>query len=622
MNTAVRRHIAAGIAIVGASAIAVAPIAPPPPTPPAIDVAKVEVRLANSILNIPTNLINAIVNIPYSETQALNQFSASLFYTGNWFAPSATNIWGTDPGDPGHFESLASLLIPFPALSSVLGNQLAMIAAAELPVNKACDVESCFPQSPVDPIFGLTSLDSTIQLVSVLLGLRSQPLVDGWLKVPLSELLAGYTFPTVVSPSAGVGENGAVPDGFGWEGTHVDPVTGENVMPWSGTTFKWDPLLPFTSFYDSLTADPDTTGVFGTGVHIPSLGEIARAFQSLLAGLVVDFNPLVPGSPVCPGECAPESVLGLTTPVIVKFISDVWPGNPLIEKWLELDKQGLANGITPAQVPGVVKLLQPAVFTFKPETTAAINALLAKISPLLPRLAADSGLLGHPDRDLLTKDLNELFGIDTPSDTTPTDGTSSDTTPADALTVASLTKKLTSQAAQPVSAKSIPSAAAVEPDSQVAEDEQPSESIEPAVGTSAAGTAVNADAAPIKADPRAGQTTESASEPVEKPAPTTTTSNDPTSTDPTSAGATGSDGSQDSGKADSNSATAGKGDTGGDDAGTGGGKAAEGSKAGKHRADNSDARKRDTGNDGGGKAAKPSTDNGNAGEGGGRHRAE
>ena len=343
--------------------------------------------------------------------------------------PSATNIWGTDPADPGHFESLASLLIPFPALSSVLGHQLAMIAAAELPVSSGCDVESCFPQSPVDPIFGITGLDSTIQLALVLTGLRPQPLLDGWLKVPLSELLAGYTFPTVVNPSGGVGENGAVPDGFGWEGTHVDPVTGENVLPWSGTTFKWDPLLPLKSFYDSLTADPDTTGVFGTGIHIPSLGEIGRAFQSLLAGLVVDFNPFIPGSPVCPGLCPPESVLGLTTPVIVKFISDVWPGNPLIEKWLDLEKQGLANGITPAQVPGVVKLLQTGIFTFKPETTAAINALLAKIHPLLPRLAADSGLLGHPDRDALTKDLNELFGIDTPSDTTPTDGTSSDTTP-------------------------------------------------------------------------------------------------------------------------------------------------------------------------------------------------
>ena len=93
MKTAVRRHIAAGIALAGATAIAVAPIAPPPPTPPAIHAANLEVRLANSIFNIPTNLFNAIANIPYSETQALNQFSASLFYTGNWFAPSATNIW-------------------------------------------------------------------------------------------------------------------------------------------------------------------------------------------------------------------------------------------------------------------------------------------------------------------------------------------------------------------------------------------------------------------------------------------------------------------------------------------------------------------------------------------------
>src|SRR6478609_66357 len=567
MHTAVRRHIAAGIAIVGASAIAVAPIAPPPPTPPAIDVAKMEVRLANSILNIPTNLINAIVNIPYNEVQALNGFSASLFYTGNWFAPSATNIWGTDPGDPGHFESLANILIPFPALSNVFGHQLAMIAAAELPVNKACAVESCYPQSPVDPITGITALDAGLQLALVLTGLRSQPLVDGWLKVPLAELLAGYTFPTVVSPSAGVGENGAVPDGFGWEGTRVDPVTGENVMQWSGTTFKWDPLLPLTSFFDSLTADPDTTGAFGTGVHIPSLVEIARSFQSLLAGLVVDFNPFIPGSPVCPGLCPPEAVLGLTTPVIVKFISDVWPGNPLIEKWLDLEKQGLANGTTPAQVPGLVKLLQTPVFTFKPETTAAVNALLAKIHPLLPRLAADSGLLGTPDRDALTKDLNELFGIDPPSDPTPTDGTPSDTTSIEALAAArtvSPTQKVTSQAGQSVSATSNPSASAVEPDGHVTKDvsaltEQASESTEPAV---------DADAAAGNTDPKASQTTESTSESVEKPATTSTTSTDTTST-----GATGAGGPQDSGKADS-STKAGKGDTGGDDAGTGGGKSA------------------------------------------------
>ena len=195
--------------------------------------------------------------------------------------------------------------------------------------------------------------------MAVLTGLRRHPLVDSWFKVPLSELLSGYTFPTVVSPSR-CGRKRSRPGGFGWEGTHIDPVTGENVIPWSGTTFKWDPLVPLTSFYDSLTADPDTTGVFGTGVHVPSLTEIARAFQALLAGLVVDFNPLVPGSPACPGICTPAVTSGLTTPVIVKFISDVWPGNPLIEKWLDLEKNGLANGTTPEQVPILVKILQQA----------------------------------------------------------------------------------------------------------------------------------------------------------------------------------------------------------------------------------------------------------------------
>ena len=116
-------------------------------------------------------------------------------------------------------------------------------------------------------------------------------------------------------------------------------------------TFNWDPLLPLKSFYDSLTADPDTTGVFGTGVHIPSLNEIARTFQSLLAGLVVDFNPFVPGSPLCSGKALPTCP-SVSDPTIVKFIWDMWPGNPLIEKWLDLEKQGLANGTTAAQVPG------------------------------------------------------------------------------------------------------------------------------------------------------------------------------------------------------------------------------------------------------------------------------
>ena len=327
-------------------------------------------------------------------------------------------------------------------------------------------------------------------------------------------------------------------------------------------------------------------------------------------------------APYARGYALPSPVLGFTTPVIVKFISDVWPGNPLIEKWLDLEKQGLANGITPAQVPGVVKLLQTGIFTFKPETTAAINALLAKIHPLLPSIAADSGLLGHPDRDALTKDLNELFGIDTPSDTTPTDGTSSDTTPTALL--ASLTQKTTSQAEQPVSATSIPSLTAnavtldvkatpVEADSEVTTDvstvtEKESESIEP----SADGAAVNADAAPSKEDPTAGQTLESASEPVEKPAPTTTTSTDTTATDTTSADATTEGGSAASGKADgdgtksggglTNGAKAGKGETGSDDGDTGGGKAGEGNAAGKHRAGKSDAGKSDAGKSDAGKS--------------------
>ena len=30
----------------------------------------------------------------------------SLFFSGIWWVPSATNLWGTDPGDLGHYMGL------------------------------------------------------------------------------------------------------------------------------------------------------------------------------------------------------------------------------------------------------------------------------------------------------------------------------------------------------------------------------------------------------------------------------------------------------------------------------------------------------------------------------------
>ena len=154
MNSVVSRHVGVGVALAVAGVVAVTPYARP--TPPAIRTANMEARLAASVANIPANLAYAIANVPYNEVQAINQLAGSFFFTGSWGVPSATNIWGTDPGDPGHYEALTSLAIPFPAIADTVGYQLSMIAAAELPASSSCDAEGCFPLLPVDPVTGIT----------------------------------------------------------------------------------------------------------------------------------------------------------------------------------------------------------------------------------------------------------------------------------------------------------------------------------------------------------------------------------------------------------------------------------------------------------------------------------
>ena len=69
--------------------------------------------------------------------------------------PSATNIWGIDPGDLGHYMGVLDLLIPFPQISGLdqpeidptadangtagLAQQIGLLAAAELPTSSSCD---------------------------------------------------------------------------------------------------------------------------------------------------------------------------------------------------------------------------------------------------------------------------------------------------------------------------------------------------------------------------------------------------------------------------------------------------------------------------------------------------
>src|ERR1035441_8386349 len=127
MHAAVRPYAMAGaavagvsvIAVTGASVIAVTPIAPRLPELPIVSMATRLVDAEDSILNVPLNLFDDVVNIPYNEVQAIDSFGDSLMFSGPWSIGSATNLWGVDPGDPGHYQALVDMLVPFTALSGM-----------------------------------------------------------------------------------------------------------------------------------------------------------------------------------------------------------------------------------------------------------------------------------------------------------------------------------------------------------------------------------------------------------------------------------------------------------------------------------------------------------------------
>jgi hypothetical protein len=474
-----RRHVTAGAAVAAASVVALAPVAPVDPWTPSLTAAERAVALAAeaSFLNIPFNLFQNLVNIPFNEVSATNVLANSFFFTGNWFTPSATNIWGEDPGDPGHFMAVMDYLLPFaPQLSGLYeptidpdalangtagwGQQFAIFAAAMLPISVSCDSIQCYPMSPINPITGITALDSMLNFFNKFTNFPNDDnqldLFKYWLKVPLQDLFNGYKFPDspwsdpdnptsggIANPDAGVGEGGAVPGGpmyggkpwsgeaqpgFGYPGTHplvdadgnivyvdadgniVSEELGNqvNLMPWAGLEFKLDPFGPMLKWFDSLM-QPIDWSVNGddplTGFHFVGPEEVFQAMKALIAGMVVDFNPYVPGSPMCPGLCnmAPISPpWGVTTLDLVKSIQGIGAPNPLIQQWIDLTEEagenaiGNANGGTDEQVLAGISALQTGMFTFDADTHNQIIDWLGEINPWLPNLVVNGGILTDP----------------------------------------------------------------------------------------------------------------------------------------------------------------------------------------------------------------------------------
>jgi hypothetical protein len=628
----------AGIALVGASVLAGAPVVAPP-TPPQLRSVSSEVRLAASpsLLNVPANLLIDIVNIPHNEVRALDYFARSLLFSGPWFVVGPTNVWGVDPGDPPKFMAVVNMVLPFPALSGIdrdafdqngLGQQVWFFMATQLPVSEHCDDDGCMPTVPTAPITGIAVIDSTLWAAAILTGQVKFPLFDNFFKVPISDLMSGYTF----GPDypGRVNSAGPVYPGFGFAGSIVDPVTGENVMPWDGMTFTLDLSKPFVSYFDHLMADPSANPI-----QLPDLEDFGRALQSLAAALVVAFDPFTPGSFLCPGDCS-YLPAAFDYPGIVRSIGGAWPGNPVIDEWLNAYDSGTANVPTEEQIDLAIRLKEGHFWTFgnespPPEWSTGFN--LSTLAPQFHALWTALGLNPPP----LESPVEEL---EAPGEETVTVNASTGGPVVES--VASLVQQFTNQTAQPASATSI---AALTPNSEtvnvnaasVAQDnvvtENPStqapQDVE-SITRAATEAPSNVAAAPTITDPNAGETPDSGSEAVEESERVTAPPKDGNKVEPGRVGGNGTTSHTDGPTGAVNSVTS--------QIRSGVAKFADGLSGGRHRttsdntgtsegADNTGSTNTgNTDNTGRHRAKSDSSDNAggsnSSGDTGGRHRAE
>jgi len=331
MHAAVRSHITAGAALVGASVIAVIPIAPPPP--PDIQVANPAVRLAaRSIANVPLNLFYAIGNIPANEVEALNNWSEALAGGGSWWLKTPTNVWGWDPGNPPMLQALVSVLVPFPAISGNGG----------LP-----DVEPGEHITHENSVLGGTAPPGTLGYMLNVLVAAWAPMhedcgftcsdvlgaLSGYFQVPLSELTAGYRFPEVENPN----ENPGDPYPPAWSRQQAEPL---------------DPLEPTRMFIDSLMEDPPESGI-----KTVSLRDVVTTGTNLYTSGMVAFNPYFPGSYLFTG--APR----------------LWDAGILVG--------GLVNGIVSRICPSCMPDA-PATVTSIPSPTNSGRAITIDVASIAP----------------------------------------------------------------------------------------------------------------------------------------------------------------------------------------------------------------------------------------------
>lgn len=292
MSALTRSVAIANVPLVAAGLITASSAAPEIITTPGV---AVQLTADGDLANVPLNLLYAIINIPANALKAIDAFAYAQFFSGPWFVPSATNIWGIDLGDPQRIQAVVDMLIPIPAFSKPLGEQLIGFLQAQIPSHTACDTMFC-------------SLEGWLALL------------QGYGRVPISELLNGYTFPTegptITDP------HGAVEGALGFPGTTIGS-DGSDVYPWAGTTFTLDLGKPWADLWASLTADPSEHPL----VPMPNIFQVLIDFATSWS---VMLNPFLPGGTYIPAfpwlDTAAPAAADFTTWVdeVVGQLGDLW----------------------------------------------------------------------------------------------------------------------------------------------------------------------------------------------------------------------------------------------------------------------------------------------------------
>jgi hypothetical protein len=413
VQVASRSYALAAAALAAVGAVVVTPVVA---RQVPLAVRNMETKLIDAdVSNIPVNLFDDILNIPYNELEGggLATVANSLLFTGTWWVPSSTNLWGIDPGDPTHIALIDNFL-PLTAFTEGFTNsagvyepgldyEFAGLLAAELPVSSSCDAISCAPMTPPDVITGSTQFDRDIGFFDALMGnatdANGQPfgLFSNFFQVPLQDLINGYTFgsndPGIVNPGGSVQPT----DGWGTSGNPFEGGTGPgDTMPWDGVDYHLNLLQPFQTLYDSLLQTPATDGVGGTGVEVPSLEGVMHTFENLEAGYIIDFDPYTAGSPACPAACDIPSEFQI--PSLVADIAKMDPTNTTLAEWVAQDaiNPALVNEPTTEEINASTALLQTGIYNLDATELTDVDKGLASINPELPALYTNAGYFTDP----------------------------------------------------------------------------------------------------------------------------------------------------------------------------------------------------------------------------------